>query len=122
MENQGRAGGGRMVKALGKTTPYALLSDSVEVYGSDWTGDLLDEFRKRRGYDLTPYLPALVGDIGDKTAAVRHDWGKTLTELANERYLTPLHEFAQQHVTRFRSQTYGIPPVTLSSNALVDLP
>jgi hypothetical protein len=111
-----------MLKALGKNPPYAVFSDSLEVYGSDWTGDLLDEFRKRRGYDLTPYLPALVGDIGGKTADVRHDWGKTLTELANERYLTPLHEFAQQHGTRFRSQTYGIPPVTLSSNALVDLP
>jgi alpha-L-rhamnosidase len=122
IENHLKYAGDRLLKALGKNTPYAVFSDSLEVYGSDWTGDLLDEFRKRRGYDLTPYLPALVGDIGDKTADVRHDWGMTLTELANERYLTPLHEFAQQHGTRFRSQTYGIPPVTLSSNALVDLP
>lgn len=122
IENHLKFAGDRLLKALGKNSPYAVFSDSLEVYGSDWTGDLLDEFRKRRGYDLTPYLPALVGDIGDKTADVRHDWGKTLTELANERYLTPLHEFAQQHGTRFRSQTYGIPPVTLSSNALVDLP
>ena len=30
--------------------------------------NFLDEFRKRRGYDLTPYLPALAGDIGEKTA------------------------------------------------------
>ena len=30
--------------------------------------------------------------------------------------------WANQHGTRFRSQNYGIPPVTLSSNALVDLP
>jgi len=122
IENHLKYAGEPMFNALGKNSPYAVFSDSLEVYGSDWTGDLLDEFRKRRGYDLTPYLPALVGDIGAKTADVRHDWGKTLTELANERYLTPLHEFAQRHGTRFRSQTYGIPPVTLSSNALVDLP
>ncbi|HEY6391308.1 MAG TPA: glycosyl hydrolase [Bryobacteraceae bacterium] len=122
IENHLKYAGERMLKALGKNPPYAVFSDSLEVYGSDWTGDLLDEFRKRRGYDLTPYLPALSGDIGDKTADVRHDWGETLTELANERYLTPLREFAQRHGTRFRSQTYGIPPVTLSSNALVDLP
>jgi hypothetical protein len=122
IENHLQHAGERMLRALGKNTPYAVFSDSLEVYGSDWTGDLLDEFRKRRGYDLTPYLPALVGDIGDQTAAIRHDWGKTLTELADERYLTPLHEFAQQHGTRFRSQSYGIPPVALSSNALVDLP
>ena len=80
------------------------------------------EFQKRRGYDLTPYLPALAGDMGEITASIRHDWGKTLTELANEHYLTPLRQWAAAHGTRFRSQNYGIPPVNLSSNALVDLP
>jgi hypothetical protein len=111
-----------MLKAVGKYPPYAIFSDSLEVYGADWTGDFLQEFQKRRGYDLTPYLPALAGDIGDKTSAIRHDWGQTLTELANEHYLTPLTEWARQHGTRFRSQSYGIPPVTLSSSSLVDLP
>ena len=111
-----------MLRALEKTPPYAIFSDSLEVYNSDWTGDFLEEFRKRRGYDLTPYLPALAGDTGDKTGAIRHDWGKTLSELADENYLTPLREWARQHGTRFRSQSYGIPPVTLSSSSLVDLP
>jgi alpha-L-rhamnosidase len=111
-----------MLKALAKTPPYSVFSDSLEVYGSDWTGDFLEEFEKRRGYDLTPYLPALAGDIGDKTAAIRNDWGRTLTELCNERYLKPIAEWAHRHGTRFRSQTYGIPPVALSSYSLVDLP
>jgi len=111
-----------MLKALEKTPPYAIFSDSLEVYNSDWTTNFLDEFRKRRGYDLTPYLPALAADIGEKTGAIRHDWGKTLSELADANYLTPLHQWAQQHGTRFRSQSYGIPPVTLSSSSLVDLP
>jgi hypothetical protein len=111
-----------MLKALAKTPPYAIFSDSLEVYNADWTGNFLDEFRKRRGYDLTPYLPALAGDIGEKTGAIRHDWGKTLSELADQNYLTPLTEWAHQHGTRFRSQSYGIPPVTLSSSSLVDLP
>ena len=114
--------GDRLMKALKANPPYAVFSDSLEVFSSDWTGDMLAQFRARRGYDLTPYLPALVGDIGEKTGAVRYDWGKTLTELADERYLTPLREWAQKNGTRFRSQTYGTPPVTLSSNALVDLP
>ena len=63
---------GRRTYAAGarrKTPPYAIFSDSLEVYNSDWTGDLLDEFRKRRGYDLTPYLPALAGDIGRQDCA-----------------------------------------------------
>ena len=79
-----------MLRALAKTPPYAIFSDSLEVYNADWTANFLEEFRKRRGYDLTPYLPALAGDIGEKTGAIRHDWGQTLTELADENYLTPL--------------------------------
>jgi len=114
--------GDKLLAALGKNAPYAIFSDSLEVYNSDWTTNFLEEFRKRRGYDLTPYLPALAGDIGEKTLAIRHDWGRTLSELAEANYLTPIREWARQHGTRFRSQTYGIPPVTLSSNALEDLP
>jgi hypothetical protein len=114
--------GDRLLQAFGDQPPYAVFSDSLEDYGSDWTPDLLEQFRRRRGYDLEPYLPALIGDIGLKTAAVRHDWGRTLTELANENFLEPLHTWAQQHHTLLRSQTYGFPPVTLSSNRYEDLP
>ncbi len=117
-----KAVGEKLMEAAGKNPPYAVFSDSLEVYGADWTPNFLDEFRKRRGYDLTPHLAALAGDIGEKTGAIRHDWGKTLSELAEANYLTPLRDWARQHGTKLRSQTYGIPPVTLSSNALVDLP
>jgi len=112
--------GERLLSAFGATPPYAVFSDSLEVYGSDWTGDLLREFKRRRGYDLTPHLPELVNDAPE-SRAIRHDWGKTLTELAEDRYLTPIAAWAHRHHTRFRSQTYGEPPVILSSNALVDL-
>ena len=114
--------GDRLLQAFGPNPPYAVFSDSLEVYESDWTPDLLEEFQKRRGYDLRPLLPALIGEIGPKTFNIRRDWGKTLTELAEERYLTPIREWAKAHGTKFRSQTYGTPPVILSSNALVDLP
>ena len=114
--------GDRVLTAFGDHPPNAVFSDSLEDYGSDWTPDLVQEFEHRRGYDLAPLLPALVGDIGPQTGAVRHDWGQTLTELAEENYLKPLHAWAQQHSTLFRSQTYGYPPVTLSSNRFEDLP
>jgi glycosyl hydrolase family 106( putative alpha-L-rhamnosidase) len=122
IETHLHAVGDRFMEAFGEHPPYAVFSDSLEDYGSDWTGDLMEEFRVRRGYDLTPYLLALIGDAGPLTASVRHDWGRTLTELANERFLAPLHTWAQQHHTLFRSQTYGFPPVTLSSNQYADLP
>jgi hypothetical protein len=114
--------GNPLLEAFGAHPPHAVFSDSLEVFGTDWTSDFLDEFRRRRGYELTPHLPALAGDMGEETPAIRHDWGETLTELAEERYLTPIREWAHAHHTLFRSQTYGEPPVVLSSNALVDLP
>ena len=117
-----QAVGDSLLSVFGNNPPYAVFSDSLEVYGSDWTRDLLQEFKKRRGYDLVPVLPALTNDLAPQSSDVRHDWGKTLTELINENYLMPIHEWAQQHHTRFRSQTYGIPAVTLFSNSFVDLP
>ena len=114
--------GDRLMEAFGDKPPDAVFSDSLEDDGSDWTGDFMEQFRMRRGYDLTPHLPALAGDAGPATGDVRHDWGRTLTDLANERFLAPLHAWAQQHHTLLRSQTYGTPPVSLSSNRYADLP
>ena len=114
--------GDRLLSAFaGTEPPYAMFSDSLEAYGSDWTDDFLVQFRKRRGYDLLDHLPALFLDRPD-SAAVRYDWARTLTELVDERYLAPTTAWAHAHGTRFRAQVYGIPPVTLSSYALVDLP
>jgi hypothetical protein len=114
--------GDRLMQAFGDHPPYAVFCDSLEIFQSDWTGDFLDEFQKRRGYDLKPHLPALMFDMGSKTEAIRHDWGKTLTELFNERFVVPMREWARQNRTLFRMQGYGMPPATLSSNALADLP
>ncbi len=114
--------GDRLMQAFGSQPPYAIFCDSLEVYNQDWTGDFLEEFRKRRGYDLKPYLPALIADIGPKTESIRHDWGETITDLLNDRFLVPLHDWSQRNHTRLRMQNYGIPAATLSSNAYVDLP
>jgi len=122
IETHLHAVGDRLMEAFSDRPPTAVFSDSLEDYGSDWTPDLLKEFQRRRGYDLTPHLPALMSNVGRETGAIRHDWGKTLTELANDHYLKPLHGWATQHHTLLRSQTYGYPPVTLSSNQYVDLP
>jgi alpha-L-rhamnosidase len=113
--------GDRLMEAFGEHPPYAVFCDSLEVFNSDWTPDLLAEFQRRRGYDLKPLLPALVADIGPHTAAIRHDWGQTLTELLNERFLAPMRDWSKRHRTLFRIQGYGIPPATISSNASADL-
>jgi len=113
--------GDRLMQAFEAGPPHAVFCDSLEVYNSDWTGDFLEEFQKRRGYDLSPHLPALVNDLGSKSAAIRHDWGQTLTELLNDRFLKPLHEWSRKNRTLLRIQCYGTPAAALSSNAYADL-
>jgi len=55
-----KAVGEPMLKALDRTPPYAIFSDSLEVYNSDWSGNFLAEFQKRRG--LRPdAVPARAG-------------------------------------------------------------
>jgi alpha-L-rhamnosidase len=113
--------GDPLLQALGSNPPHAIFCDSLEVYGSDWTGDFLQEFRARRGYDLKSYLPELATGRGEKSAAVRHDWGQTLTELFNEHFSDQVEQWARAHHTLFRAQLYGTPPAILSSNARIDL-
>jgi hypothetical protein len=111
-----------LVKAFGDTPPYAIFSDSLEAYGADWTPNLPAEFQKRRGYDILPHLPEIVAGGSPAAEKVRHDWGQTLTELVNENYLTQINNWAIAHHTKFRSQTYGEPAVTFSSQRLATLP
>lgn len=109
-----------LLAAFGDDRPHAIFSDSLEVYGANWTDDLPEQFKARRGYDLAPHLLSLFVD-DERSAGVRYDWSLTLSELVNERYLSQVSAWAKTRQTLFRSQTYGIPAVTLSSNRLVDL-
>jgi len=114
--------GDRLFEAFDKSTiPYSIFCDSLEVYNQDWTDDFLEEFKKRRGYDLKPYLPALAADIGSKTADIRYDWGRTITELFNEHFMVPMQAWSKRNGTRFRIQGYGLPPAAISSNQWADI-
>jgi hypothetical protein len=110
-----------LLSSFGDHPPYAVFSDSLEVYGSDWTANLPAEFLRRRGYDLFPHLPELFAGGTAQADAVRHDWGETLSDLVRENYLAPVTRFAEAHHTQFRSQTYGEPAVTLADEAVPNL-
>jgi hypothetical protein len=113
---------GPELAACGPNPPTAVFCDSLEVFNTDWTPNLLDEFKRRRGYDLTPNLPALVTDVGAKTEDIRRDWGRTLTEVYTDNFVAPLQSWAAGHGTQFRIQGYGTPPAALFSYASAALP
>jgi hypothetical protein len=111
-----------LLNAFGNQPPYSVFSDSLEVYGADWTSNLPAEFQRRRGYDLIPHLPELLAGGTPQAEAIRHDWGQTLSDLMRDNYLSPITRFAEAHGALFRSQTYGEPAVTLADEAVPNLP
>ena len=77
---------------LGKRGVQAILTDSIEVGAANWTPQLLAQFKRLRGYDPVPWLPALTGTIiGSRSASDRflYDYRRTLSDLmASEHYGT----------------------------------
>ncbi|MCX6896779.1 MAG: glycosyl hydrolase, partial [Verrucomicrobia bacterium] len=58
----------KVIKEVGPLVGKTLNSvhiDSYEVGSQNWTPKFRDEFQKRRGYDLLPFLPALRGRVVD---------------------------------------------------------
>jgi hypothetical protein len=82
-------------QALGDLTGTALrymTADSWEAGMQNWTDDMIAEFRQRRGYDPTPYLPVLAGRVvesADVSDRFLWDFRRTLADLyAGEFYGT----------------------------------
>ena len=62
-----------------------------------WTGSMFKLFREKRGYDLRPWLPALYLDMGEKTARVRYDFWRTLTEQYAETYYGQIRDWCEEN-------------------------
>ena len=69
---------------MGKSGLQYMITDSWEAGAQNWTANLPEEFQKRRGYSIIPWLPVLTGHI-IKSAAVSEqflfDFRKTLSDL-----------------------------------------
>ena len=114
----------QMVAPITEQVPgiRALFCDSIEVEGHNWSGVLMEEFRRRRGYDLTPYIYALWGDMGDVTPHIRYDYSLTMSELTVENFFDPLTEFAHEQGTLSRIQAHGTWGDILRVYAAADIP
>jgi hypothetical protein len=69
--------------------PNTLTVDSTEVGAQNWTETMLADFRRLRGYDPTPWLPALTGMVvGSAADSDRFLWDfrRTIAELVAENH------------------------------------
>jgi hypothetical protein len=111
----------------GKTLKY-LYTDSWEIEPFNWTAKLPEEFRKRRGYDLLPYLPVLAGEVvesRDESNRFLFDFRKTLGEMVVDEHWQPLKNWAGEHHLGWQSESGGPHAVPIDAQqclGLMDIP
>jgi hypothetical protein len=69
---------------LGAHGLRAMMFDSWEASNENWTPQILADFKRLRGYDPTPWLPALAGYViesPERSDAFLWDWRRTLQQL-----------------------------------------
>ncbi len=124
--------------AFGKRTglaPYyggalrGIFYDSLESKANRLTSaDFLREFKRRRGYDLAPYLPAVWSDgrdnffvddilkidpvppyrFGPMDDRIRNDYQQTLSDLIIERFIRTARLWGEARGLVSRGQTFGL--------------
>lgn len=86
--------------------------DSYEAGTPDWTRRMPAEFRSRRGYDLTPFLPTLANRVIDNEAEVekfRQDFYRTIRDLYRDNYFPVIARVLHEAGLNFMCEPYGGP-------------
>ncbi|UBM60744.1 hypothetical protein LAG90_08865 [Marinilongibacter aquaticus] len=119
----------------------AMFCDSMELEGANWVDDLPDEFEKRRGYALWPYLPFVLKKVGhmgnpldeaygttfpqtvvDKIKRVDLDYYQTRIELFKERFIDTFNDWCHTQGVQSRMQAYGRGMHPLEASMSIDIP
>ena len=111
-----------LLERLGKNRIRCFFCDSIELGGNNWTQYLPEEFRKRRGYELTPYLYGLVGEVGEIAERIRYDYYLTMSELTLENFFERFTSWCEDHEMKSRIQAHGTWADILKAYALADIP
>ena len=119
----------------------SMFTDSMELEGCNWATDILEEFKKRRGYDIFPYLPFMMfkvgrlGDVSDynygaaktpefaaEIRRMRYDFELTKAELLRERFNRTYLDWCKELGVLSRAQAYGRGFFPLESSIGYDIP
>jgi hypothetical protein len=97
----------RFEKALpenGKGMLDFFFSDELNfrLSGNLWDKSFADEFKKRKGYDITPELDKLFLNAGPSTPKIRLDYNDVIVSLSEENFFEPVYQWHQD-----RGMTFG---------------
>jgi len=96
--------------AAGVKGPAMVEIDSYEAGMQNWTAAFPEEFLKRAGYDLRPYLPALTGRVvGDAGISERFlfDFRRVQADLMAENYYGRMASLVRASGLKFYVEGYG---------------
>jgi len=99
--------------------------DSWEVGSQNWTPLMREEFKKRRGYDLMPFLPAFTGRVVDSLEVTERflwDLRQTVSDMIVENYAGHFHTLARRHGMRLSIEAYGEPADDMTYAGQADEP
>ena len=115
---------------LAGTTFKFMLFDSWEAGFQNWTANFQNEFERRRGYSILPYVPLLCGYVintSEESEAVLYDFRKTIAELIEIRYYGRYAQLCHRHKLQLYAEVLyggadGPPLDILKTNSLIDVP
>jgi len=99
--------------------------DSWEVGAGNWTPRMREEFKRLRGYDMTPFLPVLTGRfVGSVDITERFLWDlrQTASDLLEVNYVGHLAKLAHDCGLRLSMEAYGTPALDMDVINHVDEP
>jgi hypothetical protein len=113
---------------VGKSLGYFMM-DSFEGGMQNWTDDMIAEFRKRRGYGPTPYLPTLAGRVVESAEVSDRflwDFRRTIIDLLADAHYGTMDRMAHQHGMGIYAEASGISLEIIEDSLLnkskVDIP
>lgn len=115
--------------------------DSLEIEGANWSKGMAEEFIKRRGYDVLPYLPFILHKIGrmgndyepgyiakvgdeleKELVRVRYDWALTNAEVFRDNFVQTYVQWCRDNKVKSRAQAYGRGYFLLEGSFEMDIP
>lgn len=130
-------------KKIGPLAPNirSFFVDSLETEGANWSENMIEEFKARRGYDIYPYLPFILFKIGgmgntynyEYTAnygtefqeminRMRYDFEYTKNELFRENFIMNFSKWCKANKIKSRAQAYGRGYFPVEGSFEIDIP